>query len=311
MSKTKCPFPFNKRPVIFAFFLYFGWIFCDLDSIGRWPVSLPLAQAKEAVKSAENKNTLPQVNPNPESRIPVQMQDVKIEEKLGNTVDIQNLRFNNEAGESVTLSQFFHQKRPVLLSLVYYECPSLCNFVLNGLNEAMQGFDWNIGEKFDVVHVSINPKENAELARKKKASYVKALGKPGAEKGWHFLTGSEDQIQKLANQVGFKYKYDPISKEYAHGAAQIVLTPEGKISRYLYGISYAKTDLRLALLEASNGRIGNMVDRFVMLCYRYDPHSRGYGLYAFRLIQMGSLFMIAAVGMYLALFWRKQRFRTK
>ncbi len=241
------------------------------------------------------------------SKIPPELQGVGITEHLGDKVSIQDLSFRDEAGKTVALSQYFGGGKPILLSLVYYECPNLCNLLLNGLVAGLRSLPWNPGEQFELISVSIDPKEGPDLAAKKKAAYLNSYGRPQGAMGWHFLTGEEKQIQKLASQVGFGYRYDEQEKQFAHSAALYVLTPEGKISRYLYGIQFFEKDLRLALLEASNGKIGSIVDRFLLFCYRYDPHTRKYSVYLSNIMRAGAAGTVLVFGSYLLLFWRRQR----
>lgn len=241
--------------------------------------------------------------------VPPELKDVGITEKLGNSLSLDTFAFKDETGAEVKLSQFFG-KKPVILTLVYYGCPNLCNYLLNGLVDSMKPLAWTPGKEFDIVTVSIDPTENAKLAQAKKTSYLESYGRPSAAFGWHFLTGSEDQIKKLAGEVGFGYRYDDQEKQYAHSAAIFVLTPQGKISRYLYGIQWAEKDLRLALLEASSGKIGTIVDRLLLFCYRYDPHTRKYSIYLTKVMQAGSAGTILVFGGYLAVFWRRQRERV-
>ena len=241
------------------------------------------------------------------SALPENLKDVQIEDRLGNQVEIQSLQFRDETGALVPLSNYFNRGKPVVLSLVYYECPNLCTLVLSGLLETLKSFEWVPGEKFEVVSVSINPKETPELATTKKNNYLKEYGKPGAEKGWHFLTGEEGQIRSLADQVGFRYKYVEEEQQYAHGAAIFVLTPDGRLSRTLYGIQYAPKDFKLALLEASEGKIGSVVERFLLFCYSYDPVTRKYSVTLTRVMQAGGLGSTLLFGGYLAFFWYRQR----
>jgi protein SCO1/2 len=239
--------------------------------------------------------------------LPEQLKDAGIVEHLGGQVSISQLSFTNEQGQVKQLSEYFKKGRPVLLSLVYYECPMLCTLALNGLVASLKKLDWTPGNQFEIVTVSINPKESSELANKKKDVYLKSYGRPEAGSGWHFLTGAEDQIQKLATEVGFGYKYDTKEKQYAHSAAIFALTPDGKISRYLYGIEFPNKDLRLALLEASNGKIGTVVDRFLLFCYRYDPFTKKYSIYLTKLMQAACGATVLIFGGYLLVFWRRQR----
>ncbi len=242
---------------------------------------------------------------------PLELRRAEITEKLGAQVDIQNLNFKNEEGQPVKLSQFFASGKPVVLTLVYYNCPGLCNFLLNGFTNSVRTLGWTIGKEFEVVTVSISPKEKSDIAKPKKANYLKEYGRLDADKGWHFLTGEEPQIQKLASEVGFGYFYDEKTKEYAHSAGIFVLTPTGKVSRVLYGIDYPNRDLKLSLLEASEGKIGTAFDRFLMFCYQYDPASRGYAFQAMRLVQVTSALMVLVLAVWIGRFWLSQRKLTR
>ncbi|MBN8553963.1 MAG: SCO family protein [Deltaproteobacteria bacterium] len=237
------------------------------------------------------------------------LSDIKITENLGAQVDIDGLHFKDEDGQDVALSKYFRKGKPVIITLVYYGCPNLCTFMLNGLSNGLRSFAWNLGEKFDIVTVSINPNEGSSLATQKKAAYLKEYGRRNSENGWHFLTGQQDQIEKLAGTLGFGYRYDPPTKEYIHGSAIFVLTPEGKISRILYGIDFPEKNLKLSLLEASNGKVGTVIDRFLMFCYQYNPNSRGYALYAMRIVQVGGALTILILGIFIFSLWRRERFR--
>ncbi|MBN20571.1 MAG: photosynthetic protein synthase I [Bdellovibrionaceae bacterium] len=243
------------------------------------------------------------------SEIPGELKGVGIEEKLGNQVPITELEFKNEDSQPVRLSQYFKSGKPVVLALVYYNCPNLCNFLLNGFLDTLKKFQWLPGREFEIVTVSINPREGSSLAKEKKKRYIEALGRDPevVAQGWHFLTGQEDQIKKLADSVGFGFRFDEKSGEFAHSSALFVLTPSGKLSRNLYGIEFPQKDFKLALLEASDGKIGTIVDRVLLFCFHYDPDSRGYSLYVWRLMRLGSAGTLFAVGGYLAVFWRRQR----
>lgn len=241
------------------------------------------------------------------AELPKELQGVGITEHLGETLALNELRFTDESGHQISLANYFKSGRPVLLNLVYYECPNLCTFVLNGLVKALKDMDWVPGKQFEVVSVSIDPKEKASLATRKKSAYISAYGKPEGAAGWHFLTGEVDSIRKLAAQIGFGYRYDERDRQFAHSAAIFALTPAGKISRYLYGIEYKPTDLKLSLLEASNGKIGTVIDRLLLFCYRYDPLTRKYSVYLTKVMQAGSAGTVVLFGAYLAVFWRRQR----
>jgi protein SCO1/2 len=239
--------------------------------------------------------------------IPKELEGAGITEKLGSRVPSSEVRLRDEVGKEVAFSSLLHSGRPVVLSLVYYECPNLCTLVLSGLLDALKGFPWNPGREFDVISVSINPKEGAELAQKKQANYLKALGREIPVGGWRFLTGEEAQVRKLADSVGFGYRWDLGTEQYAHSAALFVLTPEAVLSRILYGVQYPLKDLKLALVEASSGKIGTIVDRVLLFCYRYDPITRKYSLVLTRVMQLGCAGMILVLGAYLGFFWFRQR----
>ncbi|MBI3017751.1 MAG: SCO family protein [Deltaproteobacteria bacterium] len=208
--------------------------------------------------------------------IPVELKDVGIEEHLGQSISL-DLSFTNEEGQLIPLRNYFDGKRPVILTLGYYTCPNICHYLLDGFSQSVQKLSWSVGNQFEVVSVSIHPGETPQVALAKKQ-------KMKAPDSWHFLVAKEDQVQKLAQEVGFHYKYDTDQKEYAHSAAIFILTPDGKISRYLYGIQFRSLDLRLSLLEASQGKIGNVVDKLLLFCYHYDPKGRKYSILATKLM---------------------------
>lgn len=239
---------------------------------------------------------------------PAQMEGVDIVEHLGSTPPL-DLTFRNEAGETVPLSTYVKGDKPVILTLVYYNCPMLCNMILNGLVEGMRGIEWTPGEDYRVVTVSIDARETPELAQEKKANYLAQLGKPEAAEGWHFLVGERENIKKLAEAVGFGFRYDADRMEYAHGAAIFLMSPEGKLTRYLYGIQFPPKQLKLALVEAGEGKLGSALDRFVLRCYHYDPASRKYGVYIWGIMRTGGLLTVLLVGLMLFIFWRRERRR--
>ncbi len=253
------------------------------------------AEALEPQKAAES------------AQLPADVAAVKITEKLGEKVDISGLRFKDEHGVEVPLSKFFEAGKPVIMMMVYYKCPGICNYLLNGFTNSIRSLDWSIGDQFHVVTVSINPLEGPELALAKKETYLQKYSRLDASLGWHWLTGSEDQIKKLSDQLGFGYALDPKTKEYAHGSALFVLAPDGMISRVLYGIDFPNKDLKLSLLEASDGKVGSIFERVWMLCYQYDPMTRGYGLQALRVVQAGGVLTIILLAAFLFWFWRRER----
>jgi protein SCO1/2 len=198
-------------------------------------------------------------------------------------------------------------KRPVILVLAYYECPMLCTQVLNGLTGALKVLSFDVGKEFDVVVVSINPREGPGLAAAKKQAYVDRYGRPGTADGWHFLTGREENIRALANAVGFRYAYDETIKQYAHGAGLELLTPKGVIARYFYGIEFSARDIRLGIVEASEERIGSPIDSVLLLCYHYDPATGKYGAAALTMVRIGAVATMIAFAAFLFVSLRRER----
>jgi protein SCO1 len=222
-----------------------------------------------------------------------------------------DLSFRDEAGQTVRLGDYFGHK-PLILTLNYYECPMLCPLVLEGLLRSLRVLSFTIGEHFEVVTVSIAPGETAALAATTKARYMRDYGRPEAARGWHFLTGDEEAIQRLTEVVGFRYAYDAAKAQYAHAAGIMVLTPQGKIARYLYGLEFSPRDLRLALVEAAANTIGSPVDQLLLFCYQYDPATSRYTLVVRRVVQLASLVtMFGLAGFMVAMFRRERAPRAR
>ncbi len=222
-----------------------------------------------------------------------------------------DLMFVDETGLPVRLSDYFHGK-PVLLTLNYYNCPNLCPDELNSLDSTLTGLkEFSIGKDYDVVTVSIDPKDTPADAASKKSFYVFRYARPGADTGWHFLTGDQDQISALANAIGFRYAYDPQSEEYAHPLAIVALTPDGRISRYLYGMDYAVLDLRLALFEAGQGKIGSLVDQALLICYHYNAAEGTYSVLGLTVIRIGGALTVGAVAAFLFIMFRRDLRRDR
>lgn len=228
------------------------------------------------------------------SVLPRQLRGVGIDQRLNNQVPL-NLKFRDESGQTVTLGSYFG-KGPVILSLVYYTCPMLCTMAENGLLNALRDVNFNIGEQYQVVTVSIDPTETPEMAMGKKAVYVGLYGRPTAKQGWHFLVGDEPSIRTLANAVGFHYNYIPETRQYAHATGITVLTPQGKVSRYFYGIVYPARDIRLALVEASDEKIGSPVDAVLLYCCQYDPTTGKYSVVVSRVLRIAGLITLLSMG---------------
>src|ERR1041385_769070 len=208
---------------------------------------------------------------------PPQLEGVGVDEHLGRTVDL-NLQFIAENGYPIALKDYFKQGKPVLLDLIYYQCPMLCNLVLNGQTQVMKEIPWTPGNEYEVVTISINPQESFDLSRKKKETYLGTFDRPAP--GWHFLVDKDDNAKKLAEQIGYHYRYDPAQEQYAHPASIFILTPEGKISRYLYGTRFRPIDVRFALAEAADNRTTMTKEKILLFCFQYDPAKHAYVLFA-------------------------------
>ncbi len=235
-----------------------------------------------------------------------ELMNIDIIEHLSDTLPL-NLQFTDDRGQPVRLADYFGKDKPVLVTLGYFECPMLCNLVFNGVSDGIKELGWTPGEKFEVISVSIDHEETPELAGAKKANYLKALEMPGAEQGWHFLIGNKSQSEKLAEAIGFKYYYVSERDEFAHPAAAYLISPDGIISRYLYGIKYSGRDLKLGLLEASEGKIGSTIDRFILYCFHYDPEAKSYVLFAQNVMKLGGLATIIVMGLFLGSMWIKDQ----
>ncbi|MBV2168527.1 MAG: SCO family protein [Bdellovibrio sp.] len=231
---------------------------------------------------------------------PKELEGVGIDEKLGGKVDL-SLKVKDDNGQEVTLGSFFDGKHPVIISPVYFSCPGLCNFHLNGLTDALKLMEneWTVGKKFKILSMSFDSKETPDLAAAKKKTYMKIYGREGAEKEWHFLTADEATVQSITQSLGFKFKWDESQKEWAHASAAVIITPDGTISRYLPGILFNPKDIKLALNEATEGKIGSIVDSLVLYCFKYDPHQSKYTLAAFNLMKMGGAVMVLVMVLWL------------
>jgi protein SCO1 len=235
---------------------------------------------------------------------PAILRDIGIDQKMGAQLPL-DVPFTDDQGRAVTLRQY--TGKPFVLALVYYSCPSLCDLVLNGAVGGIRGLKFDAGREFDVVAVSFDPRENFALARDKKATYVKAYGRPGAAAGFHFLTGTEGASTVLADAVGFHFRYDPNTNQYAHPSAIMIVTPEGRVSRYFYGINYPTRDVKLGLMDATGGKIGSPTDQVQLFCFHYDPATGKYGLVIMNVLRLAGIVTLVLLGGAVFLMLRKDK----
>ncbi|HEU0121454.1 MAG TPA: SCO family protein [Bryobacteraceae bacterium] len=239
------------------------------------------------------------------NKTPRELEGVGVTERLGTQVD-GSLEFVAENGRPVALRNYLNQGRPVILNFVYYSCPMLCSMVLNGVTSSVRELDWTPGKEYEIVTISFDPRETHELAAAKKQSYLASFDRPAP--GWHFLTDSANSAKKLAEQVGYQYHWDKTRNQYAHSAALVLLTPEGKVARYLYGIKYKPFDLRMGLTEAAQGRMsGAKMEQMLLYCFQYDPNARSYVMTAKNLMRAGGAMTVFILGFTLMRMWRRDR----
>jgi protein SCO1 len=237
---------------------------------------------------------------------PELLKQIGIEQKLNTPLPL-DVMLRDETGKEVPLRSFFNG-RPVIIAPVYYNCPMLCTFILNGLIKGLREVNYNPGTDFEVLAVSIDPRETAELAVGKKQGYMKRYGRPGTETGWHFLTGTEENVKRLADALGYRYAWDPASQQYAHASAIMVATPQGKLSHYFYGVEYSPKDLRFALVSASEGKIGTPVEQVLLYCFHYDPQTGKYTSMILGIVQAGAaLTALALAGMIGYFLWKERK----
>lgn len=234
--------------------------------------------------------------------VPEEIKNVGIDEKIGQNINL-NLTVTDENGNKVPLSSFFKPHQPVLMSPMYFNCPGLCSFHFNGVIESLKKIDWSPGEKFQVIAFSFDANENnpdkAGLGAKKKTNYMKLYGRAGTENGFHFVTADQSTVDQLMKSIGFRYKWSEKSGEWSHVSAAIMISPDGKISRYLHGIEFNPRDMKFALNETANGKVGNVVDSVLLYCFKFDQHQSRYGLQVFRVMQIAGGFMILLLAVWL------------
>lgn len=235
--------------------------------------------------------------------LPAALEGVGIDQKLDQQIPL-DLTFLDEGGRPVRLSTYFGNK-PVLLALVYYQCPMLCTQILNGMETSLRAVSLDPGKDFEVVTVSFDPADTPDIALQKKLNYVRRYGRPNTANGWHFLSGNEASIKALTDAVGFHYTYDPKTRQFAHASGIFILTPQGKLSRYFYGVEYSSRDIRLGLVEASHNKIGNPVDQILLFCYHYDPATGKYGAIAMNMVRAGGATFVLVCGSFLLVMWRR------
>ena len=239
----------------------------------------------------------------PENSRPKVLNDVGIDQRLGEQLPL-DVNLRDEAGRDVRIGDYF-KDRPVILALVYYDCPMLCHEVLTGLTRSFEQLNFSVGKEFEVVTVSFDPRETTQMAVREKEKYISWYKREGAAEGWHFLTGDQQSIDRLTRAVGFKYAYDEQTKQFAHASGVMLLTPQGKLARYFYGVEYQPKDMRLGLVEASENRIGSAVDQILLYCYHYDPTTGKYGPVVMNMLRAAGVFTLLAIGL-LFVFMRRR-----
>lgn len=242
------------------------------------------------------------------SGLPVPLKKVGIEQKLNGQLPLE-ARFKDSSGNMVKLGDYFEEGKPVILALVYYECPMLCNEVLNGMTGSLKALSFTVGKEFDVIALSFDPRENdnPNLAKNKKEGYLERYNRPASKDGWHFLTGEQSEIDKLTEAVGFSYTFDEKSNQFAHAGGIMIATPEGRLSRYFYGIDYSPKDIKFGIMESSKNKIGNLAEELYLYCFHYDPSTGKYGFAILRVLRLAGVFTLLGLGAMLLTLWFKNK----
>jgi protein SCO1/2 len=278
----------------------FLWALC----LGSWIVCLGTANAQPSYPSsfqryAGEKQELGDSS----STAPPQLKDVTFKQHLNDRLPL-NATFKDETGRSVALGDYFG-RRPVVLAFVYYSCPMLCTQVMNGISSALKVMPFKVGQEFDVVLVSFDPRDTPAIAAEKKQAHLKYWSTESEAPSWHFLTGDEATIRRVTQTAGFSYRWDEPTKQFAHVSGVLVVTPDGRLSRYFYGVEYSPKDLRLALVESGEGRVGSAIDELLLYCYHYDPESGKYGVIVMNLIRLGGVLTMLAMGTFMVMMRRR------
>ena len=275
----------------------------------RFPLPpLVAAVLLTGVVSASAQPNAPGLRPEPgppASAMPVPLQNVRFDQRLDARLPL-DATFKDEDGRQVALGDYFGA-RPVVLAFVYYECPMLCTQILNGLVSGLGVLDQTAGQEFDVVAISFDARETPVMAAAKKAVYLDTYKRPGAERGWHFLTGDATEIRRVTDAAGFQFSWDEATQQFAHASGVIVVTPDGRLARYLFGIEYAPRDLKFALMESSAGRIGSVVDQVLLYCYHYEPATGSYSLVAMNAVRLGGAVTVAVLLGFVGMSLRRDR----
>jgi protein SCO1/2 len=250
-------------------------------------------------------NTLAHTGKEPYTKDEAFLKEIGFDQKLGAQLPL-DLTFTDETGTAVRLGDYFGQK-PVIMLITYYNCTMLCPLLLDGLVRSLRPVSFDIGKQFTVLTLSINPRETFSIAASRKDLYVQRYGRPGAETGWHFLTGKPEAITALTQAVGFRYVYDKTKDEYAHASGVVIFTPEGKAARYLYGVEFSPRDMRLALIEAADRHIGNPVDQILLYCYHYDPLTGKYGVLIMNVLRLAGSATVLGLGAFMVVMFRRDR----
>jgi protein SCO1/2 len=280
------------------------------DAAARWiaiflfPFTLFLSRSSEAQPGLPG--ATPRERGLSSTVVPEQLKDVTFEQRLDTMLPL-DARFRDEAGRDVTLGDYFG-KRPVVLAFVYYSCPMLCTQVLNGVSSAAKALPFTAGKDFDVVYVSFDPRDTPHAASEKKRTQLEDYRQTPTAAGWHFLTGEEPSIRRVTKAAGFSYRWDKATGQYAHVSGVLVATPDGRLSRYFYGVEYSPKELRMAIVESSKGKTGSLVDRLLLYCYHYDPATGRYGAIAMNLVRLGGVVTLVALGGFIWLMRRRESY---